>query len=443
MKRLSTFICLIILFGSILFNNKISYATESDVNPAESYVLIDAETQQVLKGHNENEVMVPASTTKVMTAIIVLENTHLNNIVTVGEKPQYVEGTAIGLKKGDKYTVEDLMYGLLLESANDCAEALAEYVGGTRENFIKMMNDKAKELNLKDTHFVNPSGLWEDDNVTTNKTTAYELSLILKEALKYPDYIRISKKLNYKFPPLPGDTFEKWVNNRNELLFEKNSHYYKYASAGKAGYTRKSMHTFTASAEKDGRTLIVSVLKSPSKNSYFPLIKDLFEYGFNNTTNVKLYSKGDKIYDFKVDKNDIPLLSTKDIYYTINNSDYSKDDLDNIDSIKSSLSPSIMCNCNPKTETYKKGDEIATCSISIKDKKVVDNLPLISSQDAPKKGILQSKDKPSNNSDYKKYIYAIIIVIIIILLFNHFIKKRRKRRRKEILFSNTRYPNYL
>lgn len=417
------FVIVFILCNSIFFCQN-AFAEDNTKSDCESYALVDAETGQVLLGQKENTVMVPASTTKVMTAIIVLENSKLTDKVTVGENPERAEGTSIGLKKGDQYTVEDLLHGLLLESANDCAEALAEHVGRTRQHFIEMMNKKAHDLKLKHTKFVNPSGLWEDDNVTTNKTTSYELSLILKEALKYPDYVRISRVLNYKFPPLPGDTFEKWVNNKNELLFKKNSFYYEPTVAGKSGYTKKSEHTFTCAAQKDGRTLIVTIMKSSSKNDYFPFVKYLFDYGFNNTTNVKLYSSGEKIATYKTkDNTSVPLLTANDLYYTVNNKDFSTDVLKNKNSLKDSLKLKVNLPKNLNKVHFKKGDEVATASISVNNKDAL-NIDLCSGITKEKENELSSKF--SNNS--KTYIYITIGSLTVIFILYLFVKKSKHKK---------------
>lgn len=423
---LISFVMVFILCGSV-FLCKDVFAEDKPKSDCESYALIDAATGQILLGKNENKVMVPASTTKVMTAIIVLENAKLTDTVTIGENPGKAEGTSIGLKKGDKYTVEALMHGLLLESANDCAEALAEYVGGTKAHFVEMMNKKAQELNLKDTKFVNPSGLWEDDNVTTNKTTAVELSTILEEALKYPDYIRISRELNYKFPPLPGDTFEKWVNNKNELLYKLNSFYYEPTIAGKSGYTVKSKHTFTCAAKKDGRTLIVTIMKSSSKNDYFPFVKYLFDYGFNNTTNIKLYSSGEKIATYKTkDNTDVPLLTSDDLYYTVNNKDFSKDVLKNVSSLKDALNLKVDIPKNLSKVNFKKGDEVATACISINNKDSI-NVDLCSGITKEKENTLSSKI--SKNIQIHKYITigSLIAVFIIFLLAGKFMRSKKRK----------------
>lgn len=426
MKRLVSIFILFTLSALLLGSTK-TYASELTKSEAESYVLIDAATNEVILGKNENEVVVPASTTKVMTAILVLENTKLTDKVTVGAKPPHAEGTSIGLKQGDIYSVEALMHGLLLESANDCAETLAEFVGGSKEAFVKMMNEKAKALGLKKTTFVNPSGLWEDDNVTTNKTTAYELSLIMKEALKYPDYIRISKERSYKFPPVPKETFEKWVNNKDCLILKNNSHYYANTIAGKNGYTLKSKHTFTAAAEKDGRTLILSIFKAPSKEDYFPFAKSLFEYGFNKTSLIKLYSKDEEVSNYKCeDSISVPLLSSEDVFYVVNNKDYSKDDLANTSSLKKLLNPSINYgNIDLDKRSFQKGDALVSSTLNVKGKKYID-LELCSGIDKTHQSTLANISKKVFS--FKTIAIIGVVIILIALIFFKRYKVYKKKR---------------
>ncbi|GKX65136.1 D-alanyl-D-alanine carboxypeptidase family protein [Inconstantimicrobium mannanitabidum] len=426
MKKLINFILMLVLSVLIIssaFCPTNAFASELKKTDAESYVLIDAATNQVILGKNENEVLVPASTTKVMTSILVLENTKLTDKVTIGDNPPNAEGTSLGLKKGEVYTVEDLMHGLLLESANDCAMALAEFVGGSKANFVKMMNDKAKTLGLEKTTFVNPSGLWENDNVTTNKTTAYELSLMMKEVLKYPDYIRISQAHSYKFPVSQKDTFEKWANNKNSLLFKNNPHYYAETIAGKCGYTVKSKHTFVAAAQKNGRTLILAIMKSSSKEDYFPFAKSLFEYGFNDTSLVKLYSKDEEVSTYKNKTSvSVPLIAGQDVFYVVNNKDFSKDQLSNIGIMKKLLDPKITYGqINIDKNSIKKGDILVTADLEVKGKKYT-QLSLNSGIDIDK----HVASNNSNTADHSVLVNSLIITALCIFLIAYMSYKKYK-----------------
>ena len=289
-------------------------ATELPSVYSEGAVLMDGRTGKVIYSKNEHTKYEPASTTKVMTALVVLENTKLTDKVTIGENPPLVDGSAIGITKGEIYTVEELMLGLLLESGNDCAEALAEHVAGSNEEFAKLMNAKAKELGALDTNFKNPSGLHEDGHVTT----AYDLALIMRAASQNKDYVRIAQTECYKYVDHPfSDGSEKWASNRNQLFNESTPYYYQYEYCGKNGYTPEANHTYTAAAVKDDQLLITAFLNATDKENFYTNIGPLFNYGFDNFETVKLISKNDVISTYKInDEISIPLLAKDDLYYT-------------------------------------------------------------------------------------------------------------------------------
>lgn len=290
---------------------------------SEGAVLIEANTGEILYNKNAKVPMAPASTTKVMTAILVLESTKLTDKVLISKNPPNADGTAIGVQEGEKFTVEDLLYALLLESANDAAEALAEHISGTTENFAKLMNERAKNIGCENTNFKNPSGLYEEGHVTT----AYDLALITREAYKNPIFLKIEDAPFYKIAPTNITSETRWVNNKNSLVLKGSKFFYEECVGGKTGYTTLSRHTYTAIAEKDDQKLILAFLDAPDKNTYFADSKNLFEYGFSRYKSIKLFSKGDTVSSYDIDKDvSIPLLATKDFYYvkdlnTLNKSD--------------------------------------------------------------------------------------------------------------------------
>lgn len=346
------------------------YVKAEEFNPpevsTEGAILMDAKTGTILYDKNGNTPLAPASTTKVMTALLVLEKAHLDDKVTIGKNPPNAEGTAIGIKEGEIFTVRDLLYGLLLESANDCAEALGEYVGGSQENFAKMMNEKARELGCKDTNFVNPSGLYEKGHITT----PYDLALITREAAKNPVFVTMTEEIFYKIPATNLTSDIRWVNNKNNLVLKNNKYYYKECITGKTGYTTLSKHTYTGVAEKNGQRLIVSLLNCDDKNTYFKEAKDLFEYGFARFNLTKLYSKGQEIFTYAIsNKETIPLLASEDFYYV--------KDLNS----KSDASPTLSLEDKDlKNLSFKKGDVILDSNIKLEGK-ILGSLPMLSAVD--------------------------------------------------------------
>lgn len=407
----SLFLISIMLLTFFNFKFQVKANTSPPVINAEGIVLLDGNTGKVLYGKNENEILAPASTTKILTALIVLEKTNLNDVVTVGKNPPNAEGTSIGLQEGDQYTVEELLHGLLLESANDCAESLAEHVGGSIKDFANIMNDKARSLGATNCNFVNPSGLYE----ANHKTTAHDLALIMKEVYKNPDFIRISREPLFKFPPSKVDGLEKWVNNKNMLIRSNDSHYYCHAVCGKTGYTTDSHHTYTAVAEKNGQILVLAILKAPDKDTYFKGAKDLFEYGFNNFTSLKIYNKGDQISHYSINKNlEIPLVASNDFYYTFRNDelqDYIKADLKDLSSqeLIYALNPTIdMQNVDLKKKSFNKGDQLLNADIRVNGNNI-GSMYLTS-------GIDREYSILNDNSYFYSMPFIIICVVIIILI---------------------------
>lgn len=261
-KFLKSISAITLIISTLLFNPiPASAALEPpDVN-AEGCALLDASTGKVLFGKNEEKQFEPASTTKVMTAIVVLEKCNLDDIVTVNKNFTEIDGTAVGLLKGDKLTVNDLLHGMLLESGNDCAEALAEHVSGSISEFSKLMNDKAKELGALNTNFQNPSGLPQPQNLTT----AHDLALFMREAIKNADFMKITNDPTYTINLINDSSRPLLVNNKDYLINKASRYYYPYAISGKNGYTTVSNHTYVAAAQNGDQKLVAAYLNAENK----------------------------------------------------------------------------------------------------------------------------------------------------------------------------------
>ena len=355
--------CLFLLLVCILVCSNLYIVKAKDFSPPEIHsegaVLMEANTGKILYDKNAKTPMAPASTTKVMTALLVLEKANLKDKVIIGKNPPNAEGTAIGIKEGEELTVEDLLYALLLESANDAAEALGEHIGKSKENFATMMNDRAKKLGCENTNFKNPSGLYEEGHVTT----AYDLSLMLREVSKNPTFVKICQEPFYKIPPTNLTSEIRWVNNKNNLVLKGSKLFYKDCIAGKTGYTTLSRHTYTALAEREGEKLIVAFLDAPDKNTYFIDSKELFDYGFSRYKTVKLFSKGDEVSTYSISKDEsVPLLASEDFYYV--------KDLNGLDekSLEDSNTSVFLEDKDLSNVSFKKGDIILNSSIKLTGK---------------------------------------------------------------------------
>lgn len=288
---------------------------------AESAVLIDAKTGQILYEKEKDKKQFPASTTKVMTALLTLENTNLDDVVTISHNAEYTEGSRIYLFEGEKLTVEQLLYAMMLASANDAAIALAEHVGGSIEGFADMMNKRAEELGAKNTHFETPNGLPNDAHVTS----AYDLALIAQEAMKNETFRKIVSTTQYDIPPTDKQPEVRHVNNTNKLLASTSKVYvdgvrreckYDGILGIKTGYTKAAQSCLVAGAERNGLEMIGVILKSTPESQFPDMIK-LLDYGFNNYESVKLHSAGDEVGDIPVAmgaKDSVRAVVDEDIY---------------------------------------------------------------------------------------------------------------------------------
>ena len=241
-----------------------------------SAVVMDAATGSVLYAKNPDLRLMPASTTKLMTALIVIERTNLSDIVTVSKKASYAGPTKIGLKQGDKVTIETLLTAALMKSANDAAVALAEAVAGSEEEFVNLMNRKAIALGLHDTRFINPNGL----PGAGQYITAYDLAKIMREAIKYPLLKEILGTRSAEVSIEGGRSIS--VKNTNKLLWVD-----KDFLVGKTGYTRQAGHCFVGAGERETGTIIVALLGTPSRGLLWEETENLMALGTRVLNNLE------------------------------------------------------------------------------------------------------------------------------------------------------------
>ena len=235
-------------------------------------VIYDRKSKKIIWGKKENEKRPMASTTKIMTAIVVLENANLSDTVTVSKKSAGTGGSRLGLKVGDKITVNNLLYGLLMVSGNDAAVALAEYVGGSVEGFADKMNQKAKELGLENTHFVTPHGL----DMADHYTTALELAEMADYAMNNERFAQI---VNTKNITISINGRSKSLKNTNELLGNLNG-----VNGVKTGFTNGANRCLVTSVNRDGMNIITVVLGADTKKDRTNDSVKLIEYAYKNYT---------------------------------------------------------------------------------------------------------------------------------------------------------------
>lgn len=269
------------------------------INVSASIVVMDADSGRIIYNKNKSERKLIASTTKIMTTIVALENAKLTDKLKVGKEIQTVNGSMIYVKEGESFTLNDLLHGLMLQSGNDAAMIIASKTM-PYDNFIAQMNLKAHKLGMNNTTFENPHGLNDD---TKNYSTAEDMSKLMRYAIKNKDFLNITSTKKYKV-----DNYI-WYN-KNKLLSD-----YKYLISGKIGYTKASGQVFVSAARKDNKTLIISTIDEGDK---FNLHKNLYEKYFKEYERYKVLDKNtfsfkvkNKNHDHYFIKNDFNMLLTK------------------------------------------------------------------------------------------------------------------------------------
>ena len=252
--------------------------TEPTIN-SRAAIVYERSSGKILYGKEENKKRKMASTTKIMTTIVVLENANLDDIVTISSKAAGTGGSRLGLHKDDKISIQDLLYGLLLCSGNDAAVALAEHTGGDLSNFANMMNNKAASLGLSSTHFVTPHGL-DDDN---HYTTAYELALITNYALKNETFAKFVKTKTYT---ISINNHPKTLSNTNELLGNLDGVY-----GVKTGFTNGANRCLVTAVKRNNMDIICIVLGADTKKDRTKDSINLINYSFNNFKMVNIKEK--------------------------------------------------------------------------------------------------------------------------------------------------------
>lgn len=302
---------------------------------APSCILMDLNTGKILYNKNANEKMYPASTTKVMTAILTLESCNLTDIVTVTHDAIFnvPSGYSIAsLREGEQLTVDQLLHVLLIPSANDAAFVLADHIGGNVENFADMMNKKAIEIGCKNTHFVNPNGIHNDNHYST----AYDLALMGQYAMKNDTFRQIVSTCTYTLPATNKyNSNDRIFNTTNELIRKVSKYYYQYATGAKTGYTENAKSCIIATAKKNNTELIAVILHDEKTDAGLSTreidCKTLFEYGFNNYSLKNIVNSGSvqktiKVENATKDTRSLDLVIDKDINALVSN-DY---DISNI-----------------------------------------------------------------------------------------------------------------
>lgn len=271
MKRIISF-----LVGIVLLCSSIRVQADDVKLYAKAAVLMDAESGKVLYGKSEKKKMANASTTKILTCLYIIEHCNLEEEAEVSQNAASQPQVRLGVRKGEKYKVKDLLYGLMLESYNDCAVVLAEHAEGSTEKFAEKINQEAKKAGAKNTHFVTPNGLDASDDGGSHGTTAYDLAVIMKKCIRNEKFLEITRTGFYSFHDASGKR-SFTCTNHNSLLSSMEG-----AISGKTGYTSKAGYCYVGAFEQGGIRMIAVVLASgwpPHKSYKWTDVKVLAAYG--------------------------------------------------------------------------------------------------------------------------------------------------------------------
>lgn len=273
-------------FPALLAHAEVAWPSDISIS-ADGGIVMDARSGAILYEKNSQEAYYPASITKMLTALIIIENCDLDDMVTFSHTAVNTlepNATIVGARTGDQMSVRDCLYALLLQSANEVANALAEHCSGSIENFAELMNRKAESLGCVNSHFSNPSGL----NSETHYTCAYDMALIAKAAFENPTFVEIDSTTYYDVQPGQLQQYpDGWrYYAHHQMLKKNNSHYYEGIIGGKTGYTSLAGNTLVTCAERDGLKLIAVVLNG--HQTHYEDTKSMLDFGFNNFKSVAI-----------------------------------------------------------------------------------------------------------------------------------------------------------
>ena len=434
MKRLK----LISLFHIIFFLAFFSISSFADVSSSDitapSAILIDADTGDILFEKNAHDIMYPASTTKIMTAILTLENTELNDKVVIDKDTPFTDGNRIYVIEGEVFTIEQLLYALMVESANDAAVALAKHIAGSVEEFSKLMNQRAGELGALNTNFVNPNGLPNEEHVST----AYDLAMIAKHAMTLPKFRELAKTVRYQIPPTNKQVETRYLKTSNRLLWGVGSRNkilyrgkwieikYDVIEGIKTGYTLQAQQCLVSTASKNNHRFISVVLKAQGTNIYTDT-RTLIDYGLEDFKFVKIVDQTKKITTVEVingEEKQVDLVTEKQLYKVLPR-DFQMKPLESVLEVNETINAPI-----------EKGELLGKIIYKI-DNMVLGEVNLvaeksISSKDAVTSVYNFSKSLPS------KIINLLLILIILFIVWRSIITIIRINRKKKRLLRDNK-----
>ncbi|HAN10006.1 MAG TPA: hypothetical protein DCP90_05250 [Clostridiales bacterium] len=435
LKRHKLFICLFIMF-IFLLNIIVSHAENNiPTISAESAIVYCINTKQILYEKNIYEKHFPASITKVMTALLAIENNKLDDRITYSSTAVNSidrNSSHLWVVADEQITVENSLYGLLMKSANEMANGLAEKTSGSISEFVNLMNKKANDLGCINTHFENTNGLPNDNHYTT----AYDMALISAEAFKSSTFREIIGTTIHTIPPTNRNV-ERVIGNSHKMLLNTKYHY-DYCLGGKTGYTVVAGHTLVTYAEKDGMQLISVLLKSDKENLYLDATKTL-DYAFNNYKLITLTEQNKAIKKLPVFqgnkiKDNISALSSQKFVFAVP-SDYIESDIRVEHSIPEQFKETVAKGVKLGTIKYYYKNNVIAYTDLVSDKTVEIKPSIFDFKDGLFLGLigLVIALVMLILKILLTLVLIIILLIIVAKMFKFKIKVKRKRKNNAIL----------
>lgn len=420
-SRIPTRVLLLVLTVVVFFSfAPFSYGTDDrtvDDNKVvpisgKGAVVMDAKNGNILYSFNGTQGFNPASCTKILSAVIALEEGNLKEQLVVSEDAVYnidYDSSHIALDVGEKITLKDAVFGMLLTSGNDCSVVVAEAISGSVDKYADKMNEKAKEIGCTDSHFTNPHGLYNKEHYTT----PLDLARIMRYCIGNEKFVQIDSALKYTVPKTnKSEPRELWNNHR---MLKNKYVYYEPIICGKSGYITKSKFNLVSYGKKDGMELIVVIMKEDDPTTICEDTEKLMEYYFNNYESSSIPSSQTKIESVNIDNVDVPVTMGKNMDLVVPKG-VSKKDL----RYETAL--------NPTKFPIKKGTELGVVQ-AIYDNRVLGSTPIIAEK---------TIEKTSAMKVLLIVISAIVVLLFLTVLFLILTKKSRMRKRRQSRRSRTR-----
>ncbi|MDA3733637.1 D-alanyl-D-alanine carboxypeptidase [Niameybacter massiliensis] len=434
----------IILILSLLFSCLPLYATEGDPGTsvptigAEAAILIDAKTGEILFEKNSQDRHFPASITKLMTALLVIENLKPTDMITFSEDAIYgIErgSSHMGMRVGEQISVDQALRCLLLMSANEVANGLAEKVSGSMDNFAVAMTKKAEALGAKGTSFKNPHGLDDEQHYTT----AYDMALIAKELFHNEYFLEIMKDVTYQIPPTNKVNEIRYLSQQHKLMnqFSDSKLYRSDVIGGKTGYTDIARHTLVTMAKQGDIELIAVIMKSDTKSGMYTDTTKLLDYGFNAYQTFDLLKENEvitKLPIYSVKSGKLIEFATCDIVASSNESVLVSKNIKTRDIVTNINVPEYLEMGIASDAIVGSIEYLHNNKVLAKSDLKISNINYISSPYTA-----NQPEKPTLTFPISSFLILLILLLVILILLTLFIKRKRKRKfkHKKLKFSKT------